>query len=178
MAKAKRIMFLCGSPRERGNTNTLVKWAAEAAQAAGAEVEVVDVAQLKSKVNGCVACFACQKSPEFKCAFDDEIAAVLRRLPKADVAVFATPTYFFGPTAQLKLLLDRMYCLFKFDEHGMKSAIPATSAIGLISTAGGDAQSGIQLVEQTFKVMAGFTSHPLHTLLVPSASGPQRTGQG
>ena len=91
-----------------------------------------------------MACFACQKSPEFKCAFDDEIAAVLRRLPKADVAVFATPTYFFGPTAQLKLLLDRMYCLFKFDEHGMKSAIPATSAIGLISTAGGDAQSGIQ----------------------------------
>ena len=47
MAKAKRIMFLCGSPRERGNTNTLVKWAAEAAQAAGAEVEVVDVAQLQ-----------------------------------------------------------------------------------------------------------------------------------
>jgi multimeric flavodoxin WrbA len=166
---AKRILFLCGSPRAKGNTNTLVDWAAAAARSAGAKVEVVNVASLKSKVNGCTACFGCQKSDAFRCVIDDEIAAAIAKIPAADVTVFATPTYFFGLTAQLKGLLDRMYCLFKFEGNTMRSCVPATTEIGLVATAGGDSQSGINLVEQTFMVLANFTSHPLHTLLLPNA---------
>ena len=45
---------------------------------------------------------------------------MLARIPEADAVVFATPTYFFGPTAQLKLLLDRMYSLWKFQADGAK----------------------------------------------------------
>ncbi len=111
----KRIMVLAGSPRENGNTNTVAGWVAAAVKESGADVEVVDVSRLKSKNNGCIACMGCQKPEKFECTVDDEIKPVLARIPDMDVLVFATPTYFLGPTAQMKLVMDRMYSLIKFD---------------------------------------------------------------
>jgi multimeric flavodoxin WrbA len=175
MAKArptkstKRVLILCGSPRPKGNTNTIAGWVAEGARAAGAKVETVDVARLKFKANGCTACFACQRSRKFRCVIRDEATSVLARIPQADAVVFATPTYFFGPTAQLKLLLDRMYSLWKFQADKAECAIRPGAVIGLIATAGGGSQDGIQVVEQTFKILSGFTKLQLRAMLVPNA---------
>ena len=166
---AKRILILCGSPRPRGNTNMLASWVAQAAQAAGAKVETVDVAKLRFKANGCTACMGCQKSRKFRCVIPDEASNILAGIPKADVVVFATPTYFFGPTAQLKLLMDRMYSLWKFQGDKMECALAPKTVLGLIATAGGGKSEGIQIVEQTFKILAGFTGLKLRTLLVPDA---------
>jgi hypothetical protein len=41
--------------------------------------------------------------------------------------------------------------------------------LGLIATAGGGKKEGIQVVEQTFKILAGFAGLKLRTLLVPNA---------
>lgn len=166
----KKIMVLTGSPRKNGNTNTVAGWFVEGAKEVGADVEVIDVARLKSRNNGCIACMGCQKSEKFECAVDDEVKPVLAKIPDIDVLVFATPTYFFGPSAQLKLLMDRMYSLIKF--------VPATGQYvhklghlkwALICTGGGDINPGLSLVEQTFKTVAGFIGSELQSLLVPNA---------
>lgn len=167
----KKILVLAGSPRKKGNTNTVVEWFAEGAKEAGATVEVVDVARLKSKNNGCIACMKCQKSEKYECAVDDEIKPLLARIPDNDVLVFATPTYFFGPSAQIKLLMDRMYSLIKFDSaKGHYVHKLGNLKWGLICTGGGDINPGLSLVEQTFKTVAGFIGAECSSLLVPNAS--------
>ena len=168
---AKKIMVLNGSPRKNGNTSTVVEWFTAGAKEAGATVELVNVTGLKSKFSGCIACMGCQKSDKFECVVDDEVKPVLARIPSADVVVFATPTYFFGPTAQLKTLLDRMYSLIKFnsDAGGYVHRLEHI-ALALIATAGGGVQPGLQLVEETFKTIAGFSGAGFDSLLVPNAS--------
>jgi multimeric flavodoxin WrbA len=168
---SKKVMVLCGSPRKKGNTNTVAGWVVEGAKEAGADVEVIDVARLKSKNNGCIACLSCQKSDKYECAVDDDLKPVLARIPEMDVVVFATPVYFFGTNAQMKLLVDRMYSLIKIDpakgryEHNLGHI-----KWGLIATAGGDINPGLSLVEQTFKTIAGFIGSECSSFLVPNAS--------
>lgn len=168
---SKRMMILTGSPRKAGNTNTVVQWFMEGAAEAGAAVELINAAGLKSKFNGCISCLGCQKSEKYECAVEDEVKPVLARIPEYDVVVFATPVYFFGPSAQLKLLMDRMYSLIKFNSAtGGYTHNLGHLRFGLISTAGGDINPGLDLVEQTFKTVTGFIGSTLESLLVPHAS--------
>jgi NAD(P)H-dependent FMN reductase len=178
--KSKRsILFLCGSPRAKGNTNTVVEWARQGAAGAGAATEVVDLAPLKFKVNGCVCCMGCQKSDKYECVIADDAQPILARIPSYDAIVFATPVYFFGPTAQLKLVLDRLYSLFKFDRPGPGfGCVFAHATLGLISTAGDGLDGGLQAVADSFAILSRFTGCKLETLLVPSAPKEPRDLDG
>ena len=168
---AKQIMVLSGSPRKNGNTNTVVGWFAEGARATGAAVELIDITKLKSTHHGCIGCLGCQKSDKYECAVKDEVQPVIARIPAADVVVFATPTYFFGPSAQLKSLLDRMYSLIKFNaskggyDHNLGHV-----KLALIATGGGGIEPGLKFIDQTFGIIAGFSGAEYESFLVPNAS--------
>ncbi len=167
----KKIMVLSGSARKNGNTNTVVGWFAQGAQEAGANVEIIDVTRLKSKFGGCIGCMGCQKSDKFECAVDDEVKPVIVRIPDADVVVFATPTYFFGPSAQIKSLVDRMYSLAKFNTNkgGYDHKLGKIN-MAVIATGGGGIEPGLRLIEDTFSVIAGFAGAGFDSFLVPNAS--------
>ena len=168
---AKKVMILSGSPRKNGNTNTVVNWFMEGAKEAGADVEFIDIPKLKSTHHGCIACLGCQKSDKYECAVRDEVQPVLARIPEADVVVFATPTYFFGPSAQLKSLLDRMYSLIKFNPaKGGYDHVLGHLTFAVIATAGGGLQPGLKFIDDVFRVVAGFTGAEFDSLLVPNAS--------
>jgi hypothetical protein len=87
--------------------------------------------------------------------------------------------YFFGPTAQLKLVLDRLYSLFKFDQAdgGFRCAF-AHATLGLISTAGDGLDGGLQAVADSFGILSRFTGCKLETLLVPNAPKEPRDLDG
>ena len=166
----KKIMILCASPNKSGNTIQAARWVAQGARAKGAKVELIDIAHLKYKVNGCIACMRCQKSKEFKCVIKDEASPVIARIPENDILIFATPLYFFGPTAQLKLFIDRMYSLFKFNyQTGNISHMLKHMEFALISTAGGDRFSALA---DTFDIFGGFLAAKFKKLLIPFAGGP------
>ena len=102
---------------------------------------------------------------------DDDIKPVLARIPDMDVLVFATPTYFFGPSAQMKLVMDRMYSLIKFNPaKGCYVHNLSHLKFALVCTGGGDINPGISLVEQTFKTVAGFIGSEFSSFLVPNSS--------
>ena len=172
---ADKIMILTSSPRKHGNTNTVTQWVIEGAQAAGAKVDCVDVANLKHKVNGCIACFGCQQSEKYECVVEDETAELLKRLLDYETLVFATPVYFFGPNAQLKLVLDRMLSHVKFDPETGEPVLAAQGGtVGLIATAGGEENDGLDLTDQTFRTVAQFGHSRYESLLVPkSPNDPQ-----
>lgn len=163
---SKKIMIVCGSPRKQGNTNRIVGWVADAARGAGAEVEVIDAAHLDYKTNGCIGCMGCQKSEEYRCVIDDEAAPIIARMPEADAVVLASPVYWHGPTAQLKMLADRMFSLIKVSSFPFPTPFKETT-LALIGTGAGPMDDGLDLLEEVFRRTATGLQLPFESLLVP-----------
>jgi multimeric flavodoxin WrbA len=163
-----KILILSGSPKKDGNTAMLVGWCSEEARAMGARVKVVRAVSLKSKVNGCTSCRACQKSVKYECVFKDDVNDVLKEMQKADVIVFATPLYFYGTSAQLKLIIDRMFSLYKWDNKTNTFTSPMRGkTMGLILSAYEDI--GLKIVEESFKLIANYSGMSFRSFLVPDA---------
>ena len=166
----KKILILTSSPRKNGNTNTIAQWCAQSATDAGAEVECVDIARLKYESNGCIACYSCQESDKYECNVKDDANDILERMNDFDVVVYSTPIYMFGPSAQLKLLLDRTYSLVKFDPDTGDVILKTTGQVmALIATAGGGIDDGLSLTDKSFKSLAAFLGSSYLSLLVPEA---------
>ncbi|MFH1189890.1 MAG: flavodoxin family protein [Candidatus Omnitrophota bacterium] len=164
----KNILILNGSPKKDGNTSRLVKWFTEGARSAGGKVEVVRAAPLRSKSSGCTSCRMCQKIKEYECVIKDDIREVLKKMAEADAIVFATPLYFYGPSAQLKLIIDRMFSLYKWDNatNTFESPMRGKSML-LILSAYEDV--GLDIVEKSFKLIADYSDMKFRSLLVPDA---------
>ena len=100
------IVVLSGSPRKGANTDTMVEAFAETAREGGHTVEVVRVAS--KKIGGCLGCQYCF-AHEGTCVQKDDMVDVIESLKGADMAVFASPIYWFDITAQEKAAIDRLY---------------------------------------------------------------------
>ena len=164
----KKILVLSGSPKKDGNTANLVNWFAEGARSKGAKVEIVQTAFLKYKSFGCTSCRSCQKSEKYECVIDDEAKPILAKMAKVDVIVMATPLYFYGPSAQLKLIFDRMFSLYKWDNEAdtMKTPLKGKTFV-LIASAYEDI--GLDSLERPFSLTAEYTSMKFKSLLIPNA---------
>jgi multimeric flavodoxin WrbA len=127
------------------------------------------------KTKGCIACMGCQGSEEFLCTIEDEAQPVIARIPEVDVLVMATPVYWFGPTAQLKLFMDRMFSLVKEGENeGEYTHELGGKTMALISTAGGEIDGGLSIVNEMFHTAAQFLDMNYDSLLIPSSpSNPE-----
>lgn len=102
-----KVLIYNGSPRQGGNTKTAVTKIAEGfANWPGAQVEVVDVA--KKNLKGCINCDGCFKN-DGNCVLPDDGADLMRQMEEAEGLIFASPVYWWGVSAQLKALIDKMY---------------------------------------------------------------------
>lgn len=99
-----KILVLNGSPR-KGNSVAAIHAFMEGA-AKKHEVEVVDTYQLK--VSPCMGCGACECYKG--CVAKDDSNAIVDKMVAADMIVFVSPVYWWGITAQLKLVIDKAYC--------------------------------------------------------------------
>lgn len=102
-----RILALNSSPRkQKSNTDRILQPFLQGAREAGAETEVVYL--YDKKILPCLGCFHCWLRTPGTCCQKDDMGGLLETLTLADVAVYATPLYVFGMTAQMKLFLDRI----------------------------------------------------------------------
>lgn len=167
---AKKILILNGSPKKGGNTALLAGWFAKGALsgAKGAMVETVRAASLKYKVSGCTSCRTCQKIKEYTCVIKDGARPILRKMRGADVIVFATPLYFYGPSAQLKVIIDRMFSLYKWDNatDTFESPMRGKTMVLLLNAY---EDIGLKNVEKSFKLIADYSEMKFLSLLVPDA---------
>ena len=99
------ILILSGSPRKGGNTELLVE--AFAKGAAKHHVEIISVRDYK--VNPCLGCNACFKNETNTCAQKDDMPVIYEKMGQADMFVIASPVYFYGISAQLKAVIDRLH---------------------------------------------------------------------
>jgi multimeric flavodoxin WrbA len=165
-----KILIINGSPNKSGNTSALINWFIEGAKSKGAKPEVIQSAFLKYKSTGCTSCHTCQKSENYECAINDDAKPVLAKMAEVDVIVMATPLYFFGPSAQIKLIFDRMLSLYKWDDAAgtMETALRGKTMV-LLGSAFEDV--GLDALEKPFALTAAYTKMPFESLLVPNA-GP------
>lgn len=100
------IVVLAGSMRKGGNTDQLVQAFADGAEKNNT-VEIVSVADYK--VNPCIGCNTCFDREGHACFQKDDMQQIYEKLKKADVLVIASPVYFYGVSAQLKAIIDRLH---------------------------------------------------------------------
>ena len=102
----KKILVLTGSARKDGNSNRMARAFAEAAEAKGHAVKVIDTAKLK--LNFCHACETCYKTGK-PCSFDDDFNLIADDILAADALVFSSPVYWYSVPSQLKAVIDKMF---------------------------------------------------------------------
>ena len=100
-----KVLGIIGSPRRSGNTEVLVDEILAGASDMGASIEKVILSDLD--ILPCKACDACRKSG--KCIQEDDMEELLEKMGKAEVWVLGTPLYWWGPSAQFKIFIDRWY---------------------------------------------------------------------
>ena len=62
------------------------------------------------------------------CAWEDDMDEIRDALLSADMAVFVTPVYYFGMSAQLKMVIDRFYSYtMKLSGKHIKTALIAAA---------------------------------------------------
>ena len=114
------IAVLMGSPNKRGSTYLLADAFRRGAEENGHVVQLIDVAH--ARLQPCGGCIAC--GYDGPCVQKDDMERIGTAILKADMLVFATPLYYYGMSAQLKILVDR-FCAFNSSIHSkhMKSAL-------------------------------------------------------
>lgn len=101
-----KIVILNGSMRKNGNTDLLVQ---EFAKGAGTsnDVEIVSVADYF--VNPCIGCNSCFDRTGNECFQNDDMSKIYEKLKYADIVIIASPVYFYGISAKLKAIVDRLH---------------------------------------------------------------------
>lgn len=102
------VLGLQGSPRLKGNTSILLAAFLNEAETLGARTHHLDVA--RKDITPCQECGTCEKKGF--CPIDDDMQEIYHLLRQADIIVMATPIFFYGPTAQMKALIDRSQALW------------------------------------------------------------------
>lgn len=115
-----KIVVLEGSPNKKGSAHILADCFRQGAEGAGHTVEMIDVAH--AKIHPCTGCIHC--GYEGPCVQKDDVESIRKKILDADMMVFATPLYYYGMSAQLKIMIDR-FCAFNssIQRRHMKSAL-------------------------------------------------------
>lgn len=111
----RKILGIIGSPRKKGNTDILVNKILDGAKEEGAVVENLFLNDLNIKE--CDGCHACWKTDI--CCKKDDMNNIYPKIIESDVIVFGTPVYWYGPSALMKMFIDR-FVYFNSPENKLK----------------------------------------------------------
>ena len=119
-----KIVVLEGSPNRNGSTHILADCFRQGAEEAGHSVEMIDV--VHANIHPCTGCVHCGYNGP--CTQKDGVDAIREKILDADMLVLATPLYYYGMSAQLKIMIDR-FCAFNgsIQRKHMKSALLAVA---------------------------------------------------
>ncbi len=103
-----KVLGISSSPRQRSNSDLLLREALRGAESAAAATEYITLRD--HEFGPCVACGACARTG--RCRFDDAFQGIFEKMVAADRLIFATPVFYAAVCAQGKRLIDRCQCLW------------------------------------------------------------------
>ncbi len=102
------VVGIVGSPRKQMNTDKLVAKVLEGCRNSGASVSTIYLGDLVIR-----PCDACRMQDGSGCVYQDGMKVIYEAFEKADGLVLGTPIYYNTVSSQMKLMMDRSYCLAK-----------------------------------------------------------------
>ena len=101
-----KVAILVGSPRKNGNTEILVNYLCEGLKVNNNEIDMISIRDWK--INPCLGCNCCFENGGV-CVQKDGMNELYNKLQSSDIIVIASPVYFYGISAQLKCIIDRLH---------------------------------------------------------------------
>jgi multimeric flavodoxin WrbA len=153
-----QILALQGSPREKGNTATLLNSYLKGIKDAniqdsdGNEIEVINLDNMNIKP--CNGCGACKKLKDRHCVINDDMTALYSRFINSDLVIFASPVYWWSVSAQMKLFIDRLYALIWDDK---KMCFVAKIIVIILTFGDEEPCAGADLTVKMFWEIARYT---------------------
>ena len=126
-----KVLGLVASYRKMGNSEILVRVALSAAEAEGAETELLRLTDFD--IRPCKGCMACLFKGE-RCAIGDDMPGLLDAIVAADGLVVGAPTYILAPPGVVKMATDRLIELMHPDRLKELSAKRRASGILAVAT--------------------------------------------
>ena len=120
----KKVTVITGSPHRRGTSFLLADEFIRGVREQGAEVFRFDSAF--RRVTACSGCDRCGLGAS-PCVYRDDMFELNPHLLESDLIVFCTPLYYYGFSAQLKLVIDRFYAINTQFHHGRLAVLLATA---------------------------------------------------
>ncbi len=102
-----KVLAVVGSPRKEGNTQALINEVVRGAGSVGASCQVINVCDLA--IAPCRGCESCRRTGT--CVQNDDMLDMYTKILDSDVLVIGSPVYWWGPSAQIKTFMDRMFAL-------------------------------------------------------------------
>lgn len=125
-----KILGISTSPRPKSNGKIALENALQAAEAKGAETELINIDELN--ISACKGDNFC-KANEGKCVINDDMTQIYEKILESDGIILATPIYFCDVTAQAKTVIDRLYAFFMQETISEKLS---SKTISIIATNG------------------------------------------
>ncbi len=114
------ILVIESSPHKHGSSNLLADNFIRGAEEKGHKITVFDAA--RADIRPCKGCDFCGMNGP--CSQKDDMVELSGLLLKTDMAVFVTPLYYFGFSAQMKAVVDRFYSFTgRLSSRGLKTAL-------------------------------------------------------
>ncbi|MGZ4951494.1 MAG: flavodoxin family protein, partial [Halobacteriota archaeon] len=111
--------------------------ALEGAASQGAETELVHLYKLTFK--GCISCFSCKlKNGESygRCAVNDELTPVLKKVEEADAIILGSPIYLGTDTGEMRSFMERLIFPYLVYDENHSTLFKKKIRTGLIHTMG------------------------------------------
>ena len=99
-----KIVVLLGSPRKKGNSETLAQAVVGPIEQDEGTVEYIRLNDLS--LRPCQGCGGCDKTGS--CVIKDDMSDIYSAVDDADRILLVSPVYFYGLSAQCKIFGDRM----------------------------------------------------------------------
>lgn len=125
----KKIVGICGSPRNEKNTEKILAIALDAIKEKDPDIQTELITLAGKKFSGCIACDFCRT--EYTCALKDDLHPILESLkdPSIKGFIIASPVYMGGMTSQTKAFIDRTV-LFRRNNFAFRNKLAAAISIG------------------------------------------------
>lgn len=157
-----KIVVFRGSPRREGNTDILLD---EALKALSGGNEVVLFTLNDMNIRPCQNCGGCDDTG--RCVLTDDMDDIYTAIREADRVIVASPIFFFGLSAQAKIMVDRCQA-FWCEKYLLKKPLPSgpDGRKGLLFLVGGmKKETGVQCAGATATAFFRTISVPEHETL-------------
>jgi len=126
-----KAIILFGSPRKDGNTILPVRVFAQTLKGRGCDVRTIYLNDLN--IRPCQGCLTCL--PKGICKINDDMKDIRKYITESDLIVYASPVYWFAPSSQLKVVIDRSIAFFDMEYN---SRIKGKRAVTIMTCADED----------------------------------------